>query len=108
MHLQLIFLMIVLTDLGILGHLVEEVDVLALEVEGEIGVVVAVHDVRPGRLAGEAGADGGAHRVPEGPQVEAVSLGCEGQAFQIRRWSGNNNPLQLKECFFSSAFSFVA
>ena len=62
-------------NLCVLGHLVEEIDVLALEVERELRVVVPVHDVGPGRLPGETCAHRGPHRVPEGSQVKARSLG---------------------------------
>ena len=59
-----------------LGDLVAEIEVLAVQVDGEGGVVVAAHQRRSGRLPGEAVAAAGANRIPKLVQVQPRLLGC--------------------------------
>ena len=59
-----------------LGDLVAEVEVLAVQVDAEGGVVVAAQQRRSRCLPGETVAAASADRVPELVQVQAGSLGC--------------------------------
>ncbi len=64
--------------LRLLGHVVGQVDVFDLQIQGEGVVVVSIEDARPSRLPEEAVSGGDADGVPEEAQIQTKSLGCEG------------------------------